>query len=279
MNKIMLVTGASKGIGLATVIQALKAGYAVAATSRNAARLTAQVAQAAPDQQAQFLPLEMQFEATSIQAAVAKVMARWGRLDVLVNNAGYAILGAFAEFTLAEVKQNFDVNVFGLMQMTQAVLPIMRAQQHGRIINIASISGTVAGPSQSIYSATKAAVIMMSEALAAKVAPFGIQVTAVGPSGVRTDFLDGRSMKRPAKTLPEYQVVAQTMTGLGQLNHHQSGDPVLVGQAIVKLAPMAHAPRRLYLGNWSVAALQTKIEEVVNEVNQHLDLTQSIDHE
>ena len=203
-----LVTGASKGIGLATVIQALKGGYAVAATSRNVDRLAAEVAQAAPDQQAQFLPLEMQFEAPSIQAAVAKVMARWGRLDVLVNNAGYAILGAFAEFTLAEVKQNFDVNVFGLMQMTQAVLPIMRAQQHGRIINIASISGTVAGPSQSIYSATKAAVIMMSEALAAEVAPFGIQVTAVGPSGVRTDFLDARSIKRPAKTLPEYQVVA-----------------------------------------------------------------------
>ena len=118
----------------------------------------------------------MQFEATGIQAAVAKVMARWGRLDVLVNNAGCAILGAFEEFSLAEVKQNFDVNVFGLMQMTQAVLPIMRAQQHGRIINIASIFGTVAGPSQSIYSATKAAVIMMSEALAAEVAPFGIQV-------------------------------------------------------------------------------------------------------
>lgn len=96
------------------------------------------------------------------------------------------------------------------MQMTQAVLPIMRAQQHGRIINIASISGTVTGPSQSIYSATKAAVIMMSEALAAEVAPFGIQVTAVGPSGVRTDFLDARSTKRPAKRLPEYQVVAQT---------------------------------------------------------------------
>lgn len=90
------------------------------------------------------------------------------------------------------------------MQMTQAVLPIMRAQQHGRIINIASISGTVTGPSQSIYSATKAAVIMMSEALAAEVAPFGIQVTAVGPSGVRTDFLDPRSMKRPDKRLPEY---------------------------------------------------------------------------
>lgn len=99
-----LVTGASKGIGLAMVIQALKAGYAVAVTSRNVDRLAAQVAQAAPDQQAQFLPLEMQFEATSIQAAVAKVMARWGHLDVLVNNAGYAILGAFEEFTLAEVK-------------------------------------------------------------------------------------------------------------------------------------------------------------------------------
>lgn len=142
---------------------------------------------------------------------------------------------------------------------------------------IASISGTVTGSGQAIYSATKAAVIMMSEALADEVAPFGIQVTAVGPSGVRTDFLDDRSMKRPQKQLPEYQAVRQTMAGLTQLNHNQSGDPELVGQAIITLVQMEEMPRRLYLGNWSLGALQQKIGTLVEEINRNVALSQSID--
>lgn len=274
---VMLVTGASKGIGLATVIKGLKAGYRVAATSRNQARLEKAVAEQIEVKADQFIAVSMEFNQASIAQAVATVQDKWGRIDVLVNNAGYAVLGAFEEFSLAEVQANFNVNVFGLIQMTQAVLPLMRAQRAGKIINIASISGTVTGPGQAIYSATKAAVIMMSEALADEVAPFGIQVTAVGPSGVRTDFLDDRSKKRPQKQLPEYQVVRQTMAGLAQLNHNQSGDPELVGQAIITLAQMEEMPRRLYLGNWSLGALQQKIGTLVEEINRNVALSQSID--
>lgn len=274
---VMLVTGASRGIGLATVIKGLKAGCRVAATSRNQARLEKAVAEQIEVKADQFIAVSMEFNQASIAQAVATVQDKWGRIDVLVNNAGYAILGAFEEFSLAEVQANFNVNVFGLMQVTQAVLPLMRAQRTGKIINIASISGTVTEPGQAIYSATKAAVIMMSEALADEVAPFGIQVTAVGPSGVRTDFLDDRSMKRPQKQLPEYQVVRQTMAGLAQLNHNQSGDPELVVQAIITLAQMEEMPRRLYLGNWSLGALQQKIGTLVEEINRNVALSQSID--
>lgn len=118
---------------------------------------------------------------------------------------------------------------------------------------------------------------MMSEALADEVAPFGIAVSAVCPSGVRTDFLDNRSMKRPAKHLPQYETVAQTMESLERFNHNQSGDPALVGSAITTLAAMEHMPRRLYLGCPAVGALQAHIQQLVDDVNEHIDLSLSID--
>lgn len=224
-----------------------------------------------------FLPIEMNFDEASIKSAVDQIIAKWGKLDVLVNNAGYAVLGAFEEFSIEEVKQNFDVNVFGLMEVTQAVLPYMRKQQSGHIINLASILGTVTGPSQAIYSATKAAVIMMGEALADEVADFGIKVTAIAPSGVRTDFLDQSSMRTPAKKIAEYDVVKQTMRGLANFNHNQLGDPDMVGKAILEVAKMAQPPRRLYLGKPALMALQSQIGRIVEETNQRLDLSNSID--
>lgn len=280
--QVMLVTGASKGMGLQTVLHALHAGFRVAATSRDAQKLRESVQNGlgveADFAIEHFLPLEMAFDQSSIQAAVQCVHDTWGAIDVLVNNAGYAVLGAFEEFSLEEVQQNFAVNVFGVMQVTQAVLPIMRAQKSGRIINMASISGTVSGPGQSIYSATKAAVIQMSEALALEVAPFGIQVCAVCPGGVRTDFLDARSMRRPAKSLPEYEVVYQTMEGLNRLNHNQSGDPELVAEALIQLTRLAEIPQRLYLGSGAVAGLEHKLNAIATEAADYIELSRSIDN-
>lgn len=277
-HQVMLVTGASKGIGLETVLEALKKGYKVAATSRNSAKLQAEVAKRMEVSSDTFLPVDMQFTEESIANAVEQVQNTWGHIDVLVNNAGYAILGAFEEFSLAEIQANFDVNVFGLIQVTQQVLPLMRKQKSGRIINIASISGTITGPTQSIYSATKAAVIMLSEALADEVAEFGIQVSAVCPSGVRTDFLDNRSMKKPARSIAQYHSVSETMKGLEEFNHNQSGDPQLVGLAIVKLAQMSQMPHRLYLGRPAVAGVQHQINNVITEVNENIELSTSIDN-
>lgn len=156
--------------------------------------------------------------------------------------------------------------------MIQAVMPQMRKQKEGNLINLASISGTVTGPTQEIYSATKAEVIMLSEALAAEIEPFGIKVTASAPGGVRTDFLDETSLREPAKATSDYQVVRDTLAGLKRFNHNQSGAPKRVAEAIIKVAQMS-----LYLGSGALQALQTKLNEVVTEVNAHLDLSQSTD--
>ena len=146
MKKVLFVTGASKGIGLEVAVAALEKDYRVIATSRNAATLREQVLARVPEAGADFLALEMAFTEDSIKAAVKQALDQFGRIDVLVNNAGYGIFGALEEFSLEEVRKNFDVNVFGLLALTQAVLPGMREQQSGHIINLASISGSVTGP-------------------------------------------------------------------------------------------------------------------------------------
>lgn len=205
-------------------------------------------------------------------------MKKYGRIDVLVNNAGYAILGAVEEMSMNEVRANFDVNVFGLLAITQAVLPHMRSQQSGHIINLTSISGSVTGAAQGIYSASKAAVIMIGEALSEEVAPFNIQVTSICPGGVRTDFLDNSSMKRPEKQIAEYHVAAQTMRSLDRLNHNQSGDPALVADVILEVASMKQPPTRLYLGGSALAALQYKVNSIIADANRYVALSESIDN-
>ncbi len=249
----------------------------VVGTSRTPEKLAAKVQEKLPAKVDNFTAMKMDFNEESIKQVVSEVIAKFGRIDVLVNNAGYAILGAFEDMDMAEVRTNFDVNVFGLMSMTQAVLPQMRKQKSGRIINLSSISGSVTGPSQSIYSASKAAVTLMSEALAQEVAPYNIKVTALCPWGVRTDFLDESSLKKPATQGGDYKVVDQTLAGLARLNHNQNGDPALVAQAIMKVVDMPNPPARLYLGAGALMAVQSKIEEIVQVANENLELSQSID--
>lgn len=276
-KEVVIVTGASKEIGFETVLAALNNDMIVVGTSRTPEKLAAKVQEKLPAKVDNFTAMKMDFNEESIKQVVSEVIAKFGRIDVLVNNAGYAILGAFEDMDMAEVRTNFDVNVFGLMSMTQAVLPQMRKQKSGRIINLSSISGSVTGPSQSIYSASKAAVTLMSEALAQEVAPYNIKVTALCPWGVRTDFLDESSLKKPATQGGDYKVVDQTLAGLARLNHNQNGDPALVAQAIMKVVDMPNPPARLYLGAGALMAVQSKIEEIVQVANENLELSQSID--
>lgn len=276
-KEVVIVIGASKGIGFETVLAALNNDMIVVGTSRTPEKLAAKVQEKLPAKVDNFTATKMDFNEESIKQVVSEVIAKFGRIDVLVNNAGYAILGAFEDMDMAEVRTNFDVNVFGLMSMTQAVLPQMRKQKSGRIINLSSISGSVTGPSQSIYSASKAAVTLMSEALAQEVAPYNIKVTALCPWGVRTDFLDESSLKKPATQGGDYKVVDQTLAGLARLNHNQNGDPALVAQAIMKVVDMPNPPARLYLGAGALMAVQSKIEEIVQVANENLELSQSID--
>lgn len=272
-SPVWFVTGASKGMGLETVRAAIAAGARVAATSRDAVRLREAVA--APDDR--FLAVEMSFDSEqSIQAAVDTAVETFGRLDVLVNNAGYALLGGVEEFSDHEVRANFDVNVFGLLAVTRAVLPVMRRQRSGTIFNMASISANATGPATGLYSATKAAVLMLSEALADEVEGLGIRVTAICPGGVRTDFLDGSSARRSARRIEEYAVVERTMAAYARLNHNQGGNPTRVADVLVMLSQAGNPPRRLYLGVDALRAIEAICQETLRDAQRHREISLSI---
>lgn len=270
-SKVWLITGASKGLGQATVRHALAQGYKVAATSRDAARLMQEIG-ASEDV---FLPLEVSLtDEASIAAAVKQVVDRFGRIDVLVNNAGYSILGSVEEISDAEVRANFDINVFGVLNMLRGVLPVMRSQRSGHIINIGSISGSIGGASTGIYSATKAAVILMSESLSEEVAEFGISVTAICPGGFRTDFLGGSS-RHPEKSIPDYRQVHGALSQYGRLNGNQGGDPEKAAEAMIEISRMEQPPTRLYLGGDALRGIEYKLQDVARSVEQYQRLSLS----
>lgn len=272
-SPVWFVTGASKGIGLETVRAALARGARVVCTSRNPDEVRQHFdADAAGLRAVPMSITSTQQIADTVQGAVDAL----GRIDVLVNNAGFATLGAVEDFSAGEVRDNFDVNVFGLLDVTQHVLPHMRRQRSGRIINLASISANVTGPATGLYSATKAAVLMLTEALADEVAPLGIHATAVCPGGVRTDFLDPTSRRHAGQQTADYVNVAAAIEEYGGLNHRQGGDPKLVAAALMSLAQMDQPPRRLYLGRDALRAIEHEIRSVTEDINRHRDLSLSI---
>ncbi|MER6008343.1 SDR family oxidoreductase, partial [Nonomuraea angiospora] len=181
------ITGTSQGFGLELVKQLLAGGRRVAATARDTARLRENLGRDASSDL--FLPLQVDLaDASSIDSAVHRAVEHFGSIDVLVNNAGYGLLGSVEETSDAEARAMFDINFFGLWNVTRAVLPQMRAQRGGRIINMSSIFGLVSGAGWGLYNATKFAVEGLSEALAQEVEPFGISVTLIEPGYFRTSF-------------------------------------------------------------------------------------------
>ncbi|AIF48134.1 SDR family NAD(P)-dependent oxidoreductase [Dyella japonica] len=272
-SKVWLITGASKGLGLALVKAVLARGDRVAGTSRDAAHLAAQV-NGAPGQ---FLALETDLpDPSSVEKTVQDVVQQFGSVDVLVNNAGYAVLGAVEEVTDHETRANFDINVFGLLNMLRSVLPVMRQRHSGHIINVGSISGSIGGLSTGIYSATKAAVILLSESLADEVAEFGISVTAICPGGFRTDFLDEHSSSRRASApIPEYESVHQVLELYRQLNKHQGGDPDKAAELMIQLSQMAHPPTRLYVGADAVRAMEKQLDRLTQGLQRYRELSLS----
>src|SRR3954454_602453 len=194
------VTGTSRGLGLELVRQLLERGDNVAATTRSAKRLDDAVGTAA---RGRFLPLELDLtDEPAVAAAVGAAEDRFGRLDVVVNNAGYGFLGAVEETTDAEVQQMFQVQVFGVWNVLRAVLPAMRAAGHGHIINISSILGLTAFPGWGLYCSAKYALEGLSDSLAAEVAGYGVKVNVVEPGYTRTDFLRPSSLNLPTHPVP-----------------------------------------------------------------------------
>ncbi|MEV0406512.1 SDR family oxidoreductase [Actinoallomurus sp. NPDC050550] len=257
---VWLVTGASRGIGAEIARAAVGNGDDVAVAVRNPDRL--------PDDlknSSHVLPLALDVTRTEdIPAAVGEVVSRFGRIDVLVNNAGRGLLGAVEEITDAEARSLFDLNVFGLINMTRAVLPVMRRQGSGKIVNIGSRSGFEGEPGVGLYSASKFAVAGISEALTAELEPFGIQAMVVEPGVFRTDFLDASSLSVAAARIADYDGTPahNTLDWIGTANHAQLGDPVRGAALIYEVTGQEKLPGHLYLGRDTLERLEVKIQRI-----------------
>jgi NAD(P)-dependent dehydrogenase (short-subunit alcohol dehydrogenase family) len=239
-QQVVLVTGASSGIGQATAQHLAAKGYDVIAAARRLERLEAM-------RSANIAPLALDVTSEeSIRAAVAHIKQRKGRLDVLVNNAGYALYGVLEEVTPEDVHQQFDVNVFGLMSMTQAVLPLMREQRSGIIVNLSSVAGKVSTPFAGWYSASKHAVEALSDALRAEVAPFGIQVVMMQPGSIKTEFGDiALNELQKASNLPAYRQTAAAFEKLIRNSYRNAPGPEVVAETIYR-AIAGGQPRTRY---------------------------------
>lgn len=261
MAKVWFITGASRGLGAYIVRAALASGDAVVAAVRDPAR-----ADLPAHPQLFKVALDVRDEAAA-QAAVRAAVDRFGRIDVLVNNAGFGLLAAIEEGSAAEVEAMFATNVFGLLAVTRAVLPQMRAQRAGHVLNLSSIGGYMASAGWGLYCATKFAVEGITEALARELAPLGIHATVVEPGYFRTEFLDGASLQRAARTIDDYaDTVGLLRARATALNKQQPGDPEKLARALVQLVAAEQPPVRLPLGEDTVAWIEAKHAAVTAEL-------------
>jgi NAD(P)-dependent dehydrogenase (short-subunit alcohol dehydrogenase family) len=269
------VTGASRGLGAAIVQTVLDAGDRVVATARSRDSL---IRTFGPDSD-RLLSVALDVtDAAAARAAVDAALAAFGRIDVLVNNAGYGNLSLFEESTAADVEAQYQTNVFGLMHVTRAVLPGMRAQRSGRIFNISSVGGIVGGPSGTLYCASKFAVEGFTESLAAEVRDFGIHVTVVEPGFFRTDFLEPTSVRYGSQPIADYAAVSEALkTFYDSRSRNQAGDPVKLGQALIALADAERPPVRWAAGTDAVGMVETKIASLQAELDAWRALSLSTD--
>ena len=257
---VWLITGCSTGFGLELAKQAIERGYRTVVTARDLAKL--------PNNLASDQVLVLQLDVTQpeqVAAAVKAAEARFGGIDVLVNNAGIGYFAAIEEGDAAEVRKMFDVNVFGLTAMIQAVLPGMRQRRRGCIVNLSSLAGVRGMPALGQYNATKFAVEGLSEALRREVEPLGIQVMVVNPSGFRTDWA-GRSANETEHPIEAYHATAgKVRLAVRESSGKQPGDPVRGVKAIVEAVASGTPPRHLLLGNDAFEGAMTKLDELRQE--------------
>ena len=259
MSKVWFITGCSTGFGRNLAKEVLLKGYKAVVTSRKKEDVE-DITTSYPD-----TALALQLDVTKadeIEASVAEAVARFGSIDVLVNNAGIGYFGAIEESDEAEVRRMFDINVFGLANVTTAILPIMRKQRSGHILNVASIGGLVSFPAVGFYNATKYAVDGLSEALAKEVSHLGIKVTIIAPSGFRTDWA-GRSAKNSEKIIDDYAASAhQNKNSIRGYSGNQPGDPERAAKAIIKAVESENPPLRLLLGAAALKNARIKLEQL-----------------
>jgi NAD(P)-dependent dehydrogenase (short-subunit alcohol dehydrogenase family) len=248
MSQVFFITGSSRGLGRAITIAALEAGHLVAATARRPEALSDLVALHGEA----LLPLPLDVtDPAAAQRAIADAADRFGHLDVVVNNAGYANLGAVEDFSDEDFREQIDTNLLGVVNVTKAALPVLREQGHGHIIQVSSIGGRLATPGLSAYQAAKWAVGGFSEVLAAEVKPLGIKVTVLEPGGMQTDWA-GASMTVHPVSEPYVQTVGR-MASLHDPAKLALGDPAKVAQVVLDVSAMDEPPLRLILGSEAYA--------------------------
>jgi len=261
--KIWLITGVSSGFGRALAMAALARGDVVAGTLRQESQL-AEFRALAPGR-AHAYRLDVT-DAAAGAVLSARVVAELGRIDVLVNNAGYGLVGVAEEVSDAETRRLFETNFFGLLNVTRAVLPQLRAQRSGHIVNISSVAGTVGIPGMALYSASKFAVEGLSEAMAGELGALGIRLTIVEPGGFRTDF-SGRSLAAAQRVISDYASGpgGKVRGMLEQYRGHEPGDPVKAAQAILTLVDAPNPPLRLALGPDALGWLRDRLARVAKD--------------
>jgi len=272
--KTWFITGASRGAGALYVKEALDRGDNVVATARDPQTITEKFG-ARPNLLAVMLDVTNEEQA---REAVRQAVERFGRIDVLINNAGFGLLGAVEEISGAEVEAVYRTNVFGLLAVTRAVLPQLRHQGSGHIINISAIVGYESLFGWAIYASTKFAVEGISEGLAMEVKPLGIKVTIVEPGFFRTDFLDGQSLAVCPTIIEDYAETTGAMRRTAvSLNHQQPGDPARMAKAILKIVDDPNPPLRMPFGSDTVATIEAKNAFVAEELKKWRTLAISTD--
>jgi NAD(P)-dependent dehydrogenase (short-subunit alcohol dehydrogenase family) len=264
MQKTWFITGAGRGLGAEIAKAALRAGDRVVAAGRNRAAVSDTLGR--DSDQLLSVELDVNNEAQA-QAGADAAVARFGTIDVLVNNAGYGHLGLFEETTGQDVQGQFGTNLFGVFSVTRAVLPVMRAARKGRIFNISSLAGMRGVAFGSLYCASKFALEGFSESLAQEIAPFGIRVVIVEPGPFRTDFLSPESIRFGARAVADYDEQRTALrASFEQRNGRQPGDPARLAEAALLLAGESEPPARFVAGSIAFDSISAKLVEMQGEL-------------
>ncbi len=261
-TKVWLITGCSSGLGRALASHVLARGGRVIATARDKGSLT-ELAALHPET-CRVLALDVT-DATRVKSAVAEAVEAFGRLDVIVNNAGYGLIGAFEELGSEQIARNFDTNFFGALEVVRATLPVLRAQGSGHIVNISAAAAIANYAGFSIYGAAKWALEGVSESLAVELKPLGIKVTIVQPGPFKTDFI-GRSLERAESHLADYdRTSGRFLRFLETMEGKQPGDPTKAAEAIIAAVESESPPLRLVLGKYANDKLRKKLADAEKE--------------
>ncbi len=276
MSKVWFVTGAGRGMGVDIAKAALAAGNKVVATGRNTDTVTKAIGKSDD-----LLVVKLDVtKPTDVEAAVQAAVDQFGRIDVLVNNAGNFYAGFFEEITPEDFRAQVETNLFGPVNVTRAVLPVMRAQRSGLVVQISSTAGINGGEFVSAYAASKFGVEGWIESLTPEVAPFGIRTMLVEPGYFRTELLTPESTSYAQSTIADYaEKTKQTVTAWSGMSGLQGGDPAKLAKALIQLASQTEPPLRWAAGANAVQELERKAQRLLTEANAYRELSSSLAHD